>query len=955
MKRMKKISVALLGIALVCGTGLTSCGPSDDGPVVPEKQLKGITITKKPTKTDYETGDLFDPTGMVVTANYDDGSSEEVKDYSYPKTPLTESDTKVTISYKGKTATVDITVKFVLKCTGIEIEQKPTKTKYVVGETFDPTGMKVVAKYNDNSKVVVTNYTIDKTGPLTLEDKVVTVKYENFETTIDITVEEVKVAGIKVTTMPNKLRYIPGETFDSTGIVVSTYTNSGELTAIPSEELVFDKTEPLTLEDKEVTITYQDTMTCTLRIDVSASRLTSIRMDREPNYKSFVTGQRFDPVGMVITGVHEDGSTAEITDYVVPTEPLTIDDKEVTISYCGLEIKYPITVEEKVTSVNIDSLETIRIEGEYLDTTKASMRQDFINAGRTFVENGENASNGQNICGYNPGSVFEVPISTDKEATIVIIARMAHSDSEYDIRDGFVFKVDDQVLTPDEVHFEMRHGNDYWNWKEFRVGVASIQPGDHTFSLEVKNGHPNMDCFDFMVTQYGDEKADKTVTNLNLVSGPTKTKYEIGEKFDPTGIQLEATYSDWSKEIVEDYTIDKTDELTIADEFVTLTYMGKEVRIPITVGKEYGFKILDIGDKSSEFENFDLSNVSAVVEENNSANGGKFISQFLAGDKITFTLYSHEDSKARMSFRAANEGAINFDETVKVTIDDKVITSNNPQFTNVFNWTTVDYGELQFAKGEHTVTLELLTSAMGLQLDSMSFFVNKYGDKVAPHELEGIYVKEMPAKTKYLEGETLDTTGLVIYGDYSDLVDEEITEYTIDKTGPLTTADNVVTITAGEFTTTFNIEVRPFDIVATEATTYKLEAENLDKSNLLNDGGNFIENSGSFSSNGQNLGHIAGGYIDIHFKTSEKFNLVTTLKFAYPSTIMAKEKIGKVEVDGKEIEFEDVQLGSAPGNEYWNYKDIIFNVGEVESGEHVFRITFIGGGNLDYFDFNFSK
>lgn len=955
MKRIKKISVALLGMALLCGTGITSCGPSDENPVVPEKQLKGITITKGPNKTDYETGDIFDPTGMVVMANYDDDSSEEVADYTYPKTPLSESDTKVTISYKGKTAVVNITVKFVLKCTGIEIEDKPTKTKYIVGETFDPSGMKVIAKYNDNSKVVITDYTIDKTGPLTLDDKTITITYEGFKATINITVEEVKIAGIKVTTEPNKLRYIPGETFDPTGIVVSTFTNSGELTEIPFEELTFDKEEPLTLEDKEVTITYQDTMTCSLQIDVSTSRLTSIRMDREPNYKSFVTGQRFDPVGMVIIGVHEDGTTSEITDYVVPSEPLTLDDKEITISYCGLEIKYEITVEEKVTSVNIDSLKTIRIEGEYLDTTKASMRQDFIDAGRTFVESGENASNGQNICGYNPGTIFEIPISTDKESTIVIIARMAHSDVNYDIREGFEFKVDEQVLTPDEVHFEMRYGNDFWNWKEFRVGVATIEPGEHTFSLNVKAGHPNIDCFDFMVTQYGDERIEKTVESLKLLSGPTKTKYEIGETFDPTGIQLEATYNDWSKEIVEDYTIDKTGELTIADEYVTLTYMGEEVRIPITVGKEYGFKILDVGDKSTEFENFDLSNASAAIEENASASNGKFVSQFLEGDTISFTLYSHEDSTARMSFRAANEGAINFDKTVKVTIDDEVITSNNPTFTNVFNWTDVDFGELDFAKGEHTVTIELLTSAMGLQLDSMTFFVNKYGDKVAPHDLEGIYVKEMPAKTRYLEGETFDPTGLVIYGKYSDLLDEEITEYTIDKTEPLTLSDTVITVKAGEFETTFNIEVRPYDIVVTEANDYKLEAENLDKTNLVDDGGSFIENSGDFSSNGQNLGHIAGGYIDINFKTSEKFNLVTTLKFAFPEEVMAKQKIGKVEVDGREIQFEDVLMGAAPDNTYWNYKDIVFNVGEIEAGAHVFRITFIGGGNLDYFNFNFSK
>lgn len=75
-------------------------------------QLKQILIAKEPTKTTYEVGDVFDPTGMIVKASYDDGSEKTITDYTYDlHQPLTLQDASVTVTYQGKNATVAITVK----------------------------------------------------------------------------------------------------------------------------------------------------------------------------------------------------------------------------------------------------------------------------------------------------------------------------------------------------------------------------------------------------------------------------------------------------------------------------------------------------------------------------------------------------------------------------------------------------------------------------------------------------------------------------------------------------------------------------------------------------------------------------------------------------------------------------------------------------------------------------
>ena len=79
------------------------------------KTLTGITVKNAPTKVDYNEGDSFDKTGMVIEATYSDTSTAAVTTYTYtPTGALTTSDTEVTISYTEggvtKTCTQAITV-----------------------------------------------------------------------------------------------------------------------------------------------------------------------------------------------------------------------------------------------------------------------------------------------------------------------------------------------------------------------------------------------------------------------------------------------------------------------------------------------------------------------------------------------------------------------------------------------------------------------------------------------------------------------------------------------------------------------------------------------------------------------------------------------------------------------------------------------------------------------------
>lgn len=68
-------------------------------------EVQSIEVTTPPTKTEYEEGDVFDPTGMVITATYNNGTTAVTNDYEYsPKRELKTSDTEMTITYVGENA-----------------------------------------------------------------------------------------------------------------------------------------------------------------------------------------------------------------------------------------------------------------------------------------------------------------------------------------------------------------------------------------------------------------------------------------------------------------------------------------------------------------------------------------------------------------------------------------------------------------------------------------------------------------------------------------------------------------------------------------------------------------------------------------------------------------------------------------------------------------------------------
>ena len=78
------------------------------------KTVKSIEITTPPTKTEYKAGEKFDPTGMVVTVHYTDGTKAVLPETGYTifyGDKLTQGQKDVTIQYNDGSGNSDIKVR----------------------------------------------------------------------------------------------------------------------------------------------------------------------------------------------------------------------------------------------------------------------------------------------------------------------------------------------------------------------------------------------------------------------------------------------------------------------------------------------------------------------------------------------------------------------------------------------------------------------------------------------------------------------------------------------------------------------------------------------------------------------------------------------------------------------------------------------------------------------------
>ena len=326
------------------------------------KIFENISIETEPSRTTYIKGQDFDSTGMIVKANYSNGDSDEITDYSILNgEDLVLGQTSVTIVYEGKTVTQDIEV-IENEIESISVKSPPVFNQYWAGEDFNDYGMVIEAVYLDKTTQIITDYRVIDGENLKNEQSTVTIEYEGHKATQTIDVQINSVEKLEITKEPITKEYVVGQNFISTGMVVkATYKNG--LTKEVLDYTIHDGNN-LNEGQTSVTIEYEE-QTVKQPITILAKTVIGINIKTMPAKTQYIQNkEELNLTGGVIGISYNDGTTEEIPMTSDEISVQGFDDEEsgtqtITLTYCGKSIQFEIEVKElpKPENSNFDNIQ----------------------------------------------------------------------------------------------------------------------------------------------------------------------------------------------------------------------------------------------------------------------------------------------------------------------------------------------------------------------------------------------------------------------------------------------------------------------------------------------------------------------------------------------------------------------------------------------------------------------
>lgn len=178
---MTLLSALGMSTFLMAGCGQNpsfNSGPSSNSSHVfndeeDEPYVQELRLVSPPTKTTYNAGDVFDPSGILLEATWshvDDETGKNIVeelgpyDINYSKEPLTEDATKVTVSYENKSIDIPIEIKNIA-VTELVILVQPNMINFSVNDKFTLEGMILQVTFEDGTKrTLESGYTVTENG-----------------------------------------------------------------------------------------------------------------------------------------------------------------------------------------------------------------------------------------------------------------------------------------------------------------------------------------------------------------------------------------------------------------------------------------------------------------------------------------------------------------------------------------------------------------------------------------------------------------------------------------------------------------------------------------------------------------------------------------------------------------------------------------------------------------------
>ena len=592
MKRSLKLFATIAAMFLMVG-----CAGSSD-PTPSEPTLLDIRVSKQPTKLVYTVNETFTSAGLEVTARYSDSTNKVVTPDPISAPDMSTAGSKdVTVTYKTKSTKFTITVNPASKVlSSISLDALPTKTTYVVGEEFDSTGLIVRAHYSDSSSAVVAPTMISAMDMSSAGTKIATVYYSeggvttSSTFTIQVNNPAAKtLSSISLDSMPTKLTYTVGETFNSAGLIVRAhYSDSSSAVVTPTSISSPDMSSAGT---KAVTVSYTEggnTRTTSFNITVNnpaAKTLSSISIDSMPTKTTYNVGETFSSAGLVVRAHYSDSSSAVVTPTSISSPDMSsAGSKTVTVSYIEGGVTktttFSITVNNPQPTGNVDTLvldDTGMSGSTYGDWDSVTKTTSAVYAG--------NSAGGYNAIQLRSSNNTSGIITTTSGGNISKVSVVWNSNT-YNGRKLDVYAKNTAYTSASDLYDSSTQGTKIGSIDFGSTTELSISDSYSYVGVRSNNSALYLDSISFT---WGDP-VPVTLSSISIESEPSKVLYEVGETFSSAGLVIRAHYSDSSSKIVSPTSISSPDMSTAGTKVVTVSYteggLTESATFNITVSSE---------------------------------------------------------------------------------------------------------------------------------------------------------------------------------------------------------------------------------------------------------------------------------------------------------------------------------------------------------------------------------
>lgn len=544
--------------------------------------LTGIAVKTNPTTVKYYVGDVLDTRGLTLTATYNNGTTKTITSgFTCTPTALNTAGTQViTVAYNGKTTSFNVTVENV-ELVSIAIKTLPIITTYYSGVALDTTGLTLTATYNNGTtKTISSGFTCTPTTLNTTGTQKITVTYGGKTTSFNITVNPVTVTSIAIKTTPNKMSYFVGETLDTTGLTITANYNNGTSKTV-SSGFTCTPTALNTAGSQKITVTYSGKIT-TFDVNVENIVISSIAVKTNPAKTSYYLGDTLDTNGLTLTATYNNGTSKTISSGFTCT-PTTLTAKgaqKIMVIYDGKTTEFTVNVIDVLPSVvaiktmplNTEYFvgDTLSTEGLTLSITYNNGKTETVSSGFTCTPTKLNTAGTQKITVTYGGKSISFNVNVKAvEISDISIASVPETLSYY-VGDTLSIK----GLT---ILVSYNNGKTEIVSSGFTC-TPTILETEGTQKITVTYGNKST-SFNVSVTSV-------KVTELEIVTVPQKTSYKVGDKFDPTGLTMNAVNSKGETIVVTDGFVCTPEILDKAGtQVVTVSYGGKSVMITVVVAE----------------------------------------------------------------------------------------------------------------------------------------------------------------------------------------------------------------------------------------------------------------------------------------------------------------------------------------------------------------------------------